>query len=72
MSYMRAWNLVQTMNGCFRKPLVGALRGGSHRGGAALTPLGARILELYHEMETQSLAATRNTRARIVKELRKN
>lgn len=54
MSYMRAWNLVRTMNACFRKPLVEAARGGQGRGGARLTPAGMRALELYRSMEEKS------------------
>lgn len=51
MSYMRAWTLVQTMNGCFRQPLVDAGRGGARRGGARLTATGRRALRLYRAME---------------------
>jgi len=51
MSYMRAWKLVQTMNGCFREPLVTATRGGQERGGAELTPTGGRVLALYQQMD---------------------
>lgn len=57
MSYMRAWLLVQTMNRSFRKPLVSTDRGGSGGGGATLTAEGKRVLALYNEMETNSLAA---------------
>ena len=28
MSYMRAWSLIQTMNQCFKEPLVIAVHGG--------------------------------------------
>ena len=58
MSYMRAWTLVQTMNRCFRGPLVQASRGGKQRGGAALTADGERALALYEEMEERSRKAT--------------
>ncbi|HSP07577.1 MAG TPA: molybdenum transport protein, partial [Acidobacteriota bacterium] len=50
MSYMRAWQLVRTMNSCFRSPLVETIRGGKHSGGAWLTPLGRRVLELYRRL----------------------
>src|SRR5262245_39677021 len=43
MSYMRAWSLIRTMNRCFRDPLVEAIRGGSRKGGAKLTPNGVRV-----------------------------
>jgi molybdate transport system regulatory protein len=59
MSYMRAWSLIRTMNRCFREPLVEAIRGGSRKGGAKLTPTGIRILSLYDQLEVQSLKATK-------------
>lgn len=70
MSYMRAWGLVRTMNGCFRKPLVEATRGGTGHGTARLTPMGRRTLALYRRMERESLAATARTRASLVRLLR--
>jgi molybdate transport system regulatory protein len=57
MSYMRAWKLVQTMNACFRKPLVVTARGGTQKGQAALTAEGREALRLYREMEEESLRA---------------
>src|ERR1700745_46624 len=47
MSYRRAWLLVDDMNNCFREPVVAARAGGSHGGGAALTPLGTRFIVQY-------------------------
>ena len=58
MSYMRAWKLVQTMNGSFRGPLVELSRGGETRGGARLTKLGKRVLALYRSMDRASLRAS--------------
>ena len=57
MSYMRAWSLIQTMNVCFKEPVVVAARGGHDRGGAKVTATGRRLLELYHQMEKDSLRA---------------
>lgn len=51
MSYMRAWNLVKTMNAAYRSPLVEMERGGPAKGGARLTDRGERVLALYREME---------------------
>jgi len=59
MSYMRAWQLVRTMNGAFRDPVVSLSRGGAARGGAALTPSGRRVLALYRAMERKSVGAAR-------------
>jgi molybdate transport system regulatory protein len=57
MSYNRAWTLLQTMNGCFREPLVETSRGGSGRGRANLTATGRTVLGIYRRMERDSLAA---------------
>jgi molybdate transport system regulatory protein len=58
MSYMRAWSLVQTMNRCFKKPLVLVSRGGEGGGGAELTETGGKVVALYQQMEQASLRAT--------------
>ena len=58
MSYMRAWSLVQTMNRCFRQPLVLVSRGGEGGGGAELTETGGKVAALYRQMEQASLRAT--------------
>jgi len=47
MSYKRAWNLVTTMNEVFQQPLVTTQIGGSHGGGATVTPFGQNVLRLY-------------------------
>jgi molybdate transport system regulatory protein len=57
MSYMRAWKLVQTMNACFREPLVTTHRGGKSHGSAMLTTSGERALALYRGMEEASRKA---------------
>ncbi|HEX5717743.1 MAG TPA: LysR family transcriptional regulator [Thermoanaerobaculia bacterium] len=57
MSYMRAWKLVQAMNGCFREPLVETSRGGSGHGHASLTDTGKAVRDLYRRMEADSLKA---------------
>ena len=54
MSYRRAWLLVETMNLCFRAPLVEASRGGAGGGGARLTPLGCEALARYRDMEARA------------------
>lgn len=51
MSYKRAWLLVETMNSCFRTPVVSTSRGGRSRGGASLTPTGETVLAGYRRME---------------------
>lgn len=58
MSYMRAWSLIRIMNAHFREPLVDAVRGGSRRGGATLTPAGRAVLRLYRKMSKASERAS--------------
>lgn len=71
MSYMRAWSLVQTMNACFKEPLVRALRGGHRRGGAELTGTGREVLKLYQQMEVAARAAVQPGWAVLQKRLRR-
>ena len=66
MSYMRAWTLVQTMNHCFKQPLVLATHGGEGGGGAELTATGKKILALYRQLETKASVATRATSKQIL------
>ena len=70
MSYMRAWKLVQTMNAGFREPLVVVHRGGPARGGAELTATGRAVLRLYRALESDTLAATKATWAKLRRLLR--
>lgn len=57
MSYGRAWQLVQAMNGDFRAPLIERVAGGRGGGGAVLTELGRDALDRYRSMEAQADAA---------------
>lgn len=61
MSYRRAWLLVDTMNRCFRNPLVMTAAGGRHGGGASLTPQGHKVLRTYRALQTalEKAAASR-------------
>src|SRR5262245_35175870 len=51
MSYRRAWLLIDTMNQCFREPVIDTATGGSGGGGAQITPFGVRVLKIYRKME---------------------
>lgn len=61
-SYRRTWLLVDTMNRCWREPLVATAHGGARGGGATLTPLGASVLERYRALAT-TLATAAGTAA---------
>ena len=51
MSYRRTWLLVDTMNRCWKEPLVETATGGSHGGGARLSSLGKQVVRHYREIE---------------------
>ena len=58
MSYRRAWLLVDTMNRCFRSPVVAASPGGKGGGGATITEFGQTVIDSYEVMEQKAIAAT--------------
>lgn len=65
MSYMRAWSLIRTMNGCFREPVILTRRGGQARGGASLTQTGKQLLSLYQRLERDFRSASKVTRRKM-------
>jgi len=69
MSYKRAWLLVDTMNRCFRTPLVAAAKGGTAGGGARLTPLGEEVLHAYRRMESAAARAAGHDLTRLKRRL---
>jgi molybdate transport system regulatory protein len=54
MSYRRAWLLVEEVNESLREPAVTAETGGRRGGGALVTPVGARIVDLYRAIESHA------------------
>jgi molybdate transport system regulatory protein len=57
MSYKKAWYLLDTMNRCFREPLVEATKGGRGHGGASLTPMGREVLRRYRSIQVHASTA---------------
>ena len=57
MSYRRAWLLVEEVNDALREPAVTAETGGRRGGGAALTAVGERVVDLYRTIESQARSA---------------
>ena len=57
MSYRRAWLLVDTMNRCFRSPLVDPEAGGKRGGGARLTRQGRVVIRRYRRIERDAARA---------------
>jgi molybdate transport system regulatory protein len=70
MSYMRAWSLIQTMNACFKQPVIQAARGGRQHGGAQLTETGRRVLARYQHLERTALQAAQPDWRKLQKLLR--
>jgi molybdate transport system regulatory protein len=58
ISYRRAWLLINDLNNCFREPVIEAEIGGIAGGGTTLTPFGRQLVERYHAIEADALAAT--------------
>lgn len=54
MSYIRAWLLASALNQHFADPLIETSMGGKAGGGAHLTPLGAKVLDAYRDMEQRT------------------
>ncbi len=71
LSYRRAWNMVDTMNQCFKEPLVISVTGGKGGGGAQLTPAGEKVIQLYRKMEKKADTASRNEWKALQKLLRR-
>ncbi|WP_332684499.1 winged helix-turn-helix domain-containing protein [Bosea sp. (in: a-proteobacteria)] len=59
MSYRRAWDLVEELNGIFGKPMVERQVGGKSGGGASLTALGLALVSHYRAIEQAAAEAAR-------------
>jgi molybdate transport system regulatory protein len=57
MSYRRAWQLVESLNGAFREPVIHTAIGGRRGGGASVTPFGRRLVARFRAMEQKASAA---------------
>lgn len=55
MSYRRAWLLIDEMNHMFKEPVIAAMTGGAHGGGARLTELGESLIAAYRAVEADSV-----------------
>ena len=69
MSYRRAWELIDELNGIFGKPVVESRSGGKKGGGATLTPFGLSLISRYRAMERAAAAAAEPHVEALVKEL---
>jgi len=53
MSYRRAWQLLESVNGSFRERAVLTAKGGRGGGGARLTPFGERLIRAYRDFDAE-------------------
>jgi len=70
MSYRRAWLLVEQINEALSEPAVATATGGQHGGGAVLTPVGERVIELYRTIEELTRKSARQEFRAITKLVR--
>lgn len=54
MSYLRAWRLVDELNGLFKERVAVVSHGGKAGGGAVLTPFGKDLVQRYRDMEAEA------------------
>ena len=59
MSYKRAWDLVDEINGICRHAAVERQTGGKNGGGAILTPFGLSLVARYRKIERAAASAVR-------------
>jgi molybdate transport system regulatory protein len=57
MSYRRAWQLVESLNRTFARPVITTAVGGARGGGARVTEFGMRVASRYRAMERAASAA---------------
>src|SRR5262249_19066246 len=68
MSYRHAWLLVQRINKAAGKPLVEAAVGGSHGGGARLTPRGRSAIAIFRGFQRQMHQTAASSLARLIQD----
>ncbi|SRR5258706_16049025 len=70
MSYRRAWLLVDTMNRCFKNPVVDAETGGRRGGGTQLTAVGAEAVRRYRRIEKLATKASSREMQKLIELMR--
>ena len=53
MSYRRAWQLLASLNRCFREPVAVSAKGGRRGGGATLTAFGRELIRTYRDFDAE-------------------
>jgi molybdate transport system regulatory protein len=66
MSYRRAWLLLDELNRSFHERLATTAVGGSHGGGAQLTPFGRDLIEAFRGVEREANTLARKRLSKLV------
>jgi len=66
MSYRRAWLLIDTMNRCFKTPIVEAEAGGRSGGGTRLTETGRDAIRFYRAIERKAARSSAADVTRLI------
>src|SRR5215471_10547002 len=53
MSYRRAWQLLDSLNHCFRERVAVTAKGGRRGGGATLTAFGRQLIRTYRQFDVE-------------------
>src|SRR5215470_1440015 len=53
MSYRRAWQLLDSLNHCFRERVAVTAKGGRRGGGSTLTAFGRQLIRTYREFDAE-------------------
>lgn len=69
MSYRKAWELVESLNLMFGRPVLESQVGGKQGGGAKLTPLGLAIITHFRALEQATADAARQHLAALQAEM---
>ena len=72
MSYRKAWVLVDEINHVLRRPAVATEAGGSGGGGATVTPVGEKLISLYHAIQAGARRAVDDEFQAIAKLIRED
>jgi molybdate transport system regulatory protein len=57
ISYRKTWLMVEEINNSLQEPAVTTEIGGPTGGGATVTPIGEKVVSIYHTIESQALTA---------------
>jgi molybdate transport system regulatory protein len=71
MSYRRAWQLLDSLNHCFRARVALTAKGGRGGGGATLTPFARRLIRAYREFDAEVQARAARHFRPIIRQARR-